>query len=473
MIAGKARIREQELQGGARLVGARREHNDRVRRLERGEASPAEFVDALFDDLPYLLPSLKGGGRAKRPSKASLRASRKQSKNLLHLATDMIAKNYVFLRRLGETVDATQQMDATAKAMAREHYDLRGGSAEDCKGKRKGKPPKCEDDPACQWVPRKGCRARLPPKRPPLRKKDAEDAAKAIDDFRKNEYVKAFQTMSQDQKDMVERMMKSKEDQLFEESLRGKGRMTRVLARMRRWLSSVKDWLHAEYKASVFALTTVSLLGYTVYYCFGADALSRPYPFTWAKLLEEANPLNVNVTGWLSGMATLPSKAWSWIQFLKGGKALRGGIDPLSMAATVPFVVVPQLLKFAGMSGALWALSRLDPRPAKACVKPCTTSKYTALSTCETRPYSVNGKEFSWAYCTDGKSYDNTVDPVSVLGESAPPNGPMPPSFWEHATVEDGVPAAVWTILRGSVQLYPLLPPQRVQLVRRLRRIVD
>ena len=77
MISGKQAILRQELRGGARLVEARRKYNAKVQRLEGGRATPMEVLDALFDDLPHLMP-LSGGAKVP-PRKPSRRLERTPS----------------------------------------------------------------------------------------------------------------------------------------------------------------------------------------------------------------------------------------------------------------------------------------------------------------------------------------------------------------------------------------------------------
>ena len=57
-----------------------------------------EVLDALFDDLPHLMP-LSGG---KGPSKKTIQAARKDSKWLIRLIYDMMRDTFVFLRRTKE-----------------------------------------------------------------------------------------------------------------------------------------------------------------------------------------------------------------------------------------------------------------------------------------------------------------------------------------------------------------------------------
>lgn len=300
MISGKQAILRQELRGGARLVDARRKYNAKVQRLEGGRASPMEVLDALFDDLPHLMP-LSGGGK---PSKKTIQAARKDSKWLVRLIYDMMVNTFVCLQKTGETIALTKIMEEKAKAMG---SNLRGGAG--CKGRRKTKDPTCESDDRCEWVKYMGCREKETagvkstpqpkerqereateptiPKDPPVTLEHAEKAIaskKALDEHWFTRYI---MNLTPQQRERHRQLLDAVDDDDFEARIRNKGILSRTYARVKRILSKVlkKAW-------ELKSLLVLVALGTVVVYCAYRDGDWARHPLhynSWKKRYEDAS----------------------------------------------------------------------------------------------------------------------------------------------------------------------------------------
>ena len=300
MISGKQAILRQELRGGARLVDARRKYNAKVQRLEGGRASPMEVLDALFDDLPHLMP-LSGGGK---PSKKTIHAARKDSKWLIRLIYDMMVNTFVCLQKTGETIALTKIMEEKAKAMG---SNLRGGAG--CKGRRKTKDPTCESDDRCEWVKYMGCREKETagvkstpqpkerqereateptiPKDPPVTLEHAEKAIaskKALDEHWFTRYI---MNLTPQQRERHRQLLDAVDDDEFEARIRNKGILSRTYARVKRILSKVlkKAW-------ELKSLLVLVALGTVMIYCAYRDGDWARHPLhynSWKKRYEDAS----------------------------------------------------------------------------------------------------------------------------------------------------------------------------------------
>lgn len=296
MISGKQAILRQELRGGARLVEARRKYNAKVQRLEGGHASPMEVLDALFDDLPHLMP-LSGGGKG--PSKKTIQAARKDSKWLIRLIYDMMRDTFVFLRRTGETIELTKAMEAS---------NLRGGGG--CKGRRKTKDPTCESDDRCEWVKKVGCREKTKgqpkppikkkppmkadstmPKVPPVTKEHAKKAIASKKAFDDHWFTRHVMKMTPQQREQTRQLMDEVDNVEFEKRIRNKNVLSRTYARAKRMFSKVLNmaW-DLKYYLVAIALAAV------VTYCAYTDGSWEQHPMHPYALWDKIK--NATWTGW-------------------------------------------------------------------------------------------------------------------------------------------------------------------------------
>ena len=291
MISGKQAILRQELRGGARLVEARRKYNAKVQRLEGGRATPMEVLDALFDDLPHLMP-LSGGGKG--PSKKTIQAARKDSKWLIRLIYDMMRDTFVFLRRTGETIELTKAMEAS---------NLRGGGG--CKGRRKTKDPTCESDDRCEWVKSVGCRRKQPeptikrepnikssmPKDPPVTKEHAKKAIASKKAFDDHWFTRHVMKMTPQQREQTRQLMDEVDNVEFEKRIRNKNVLSRTYARAKRMLAKVLNmaW-DLKYYLVAIALAAV------VTYCAYTDGSWEQHPMHPYALWDKIK--NATWTGW-------------------------------------------------------------------------------------------------------------------------------------------------------------------------------